>query len=253
MTSGRKELSPKETKILWGIGTVCAHPNCNQWLIEEESDASPAAVVGEGAHIVGNSPHGPRGDASYPKEKLDSADNRILLCPTHHTIVDKQPEQYPIELLRSWKEVQEKQTRVLLGIEVQGVDFQELSRVVDALIATPGASATTTLQPTKPVEKMRKNDLSSETAELLNIGYLRSSDVEEFIARTEALEPGFANRLVAGFRAEYDRLRAEGLEGDDLFAALANWAGQSAGEPRRAAAGIAVLTHLFTICDVFEP
>ncbi|MCB9551939.1 MAG: hypothetical protein H6705_08655 [Myxococcales bacterium] len=33
----------------------------------------------------------------------DEADNLILLCPTHHTLIDKVPEQYPAELLRRWK------------------------------------------------------------------------------------------------------------------------------------------------------
>lgn len=253
MARARSELSAKETKILWGFGVICAQPDCDQWLVEEPTDAASAAVVGEAAHIVGHSLGGPRRNASYPDDKLDSAENRVLLCPTHHTIVDKQPGEYTIEQLRAWKVEQVVSTRQVLGAESQAVNFEELSRLTRALLASPGDFSEAATPPTRPLEKMERNSLSTETAELLNIGYLRSPDVQEFIARTEEVEPGFAKRLVSGFHNEYERLVAEGLHGDQLFAALGNWSAQGASDARRSAAGIAVLTHLFTICDVFEP
>jgi len=63
----------------------------------------------------------------------------------------------------------------------------------------------------------------------------------------------FAERLVAGFRAQYDELWHRGLRGDDLYIALADWAsgGPLAPFPRKAA-GVAIISYLFHTCDVFE-
>jgi hypothetical protein len=44
---------------------------------------------------------GPRGTAGADGD--DSYENLILLCPTHHTLVDKAPQSYPADLMLSWK------------------------------------------------------------------------------------------------------------------------------------------------------
>ncbi|GHE84688.1 hypothetical protein GCM10018772_04650 [Streptomyces fumanus] len=45
--------------------------------------------MGEEAHIRSARPDGPRYDAEYDDSKLDSYENLLLLCPTHHTLIDK--------------------------------------------------------------------------------------------------------------------------------------------------------------------
>jgi hypothetical protein len=50
----------------------------------------PAAVVGQTAHIVAHGDQGPRADPSYPSERRNLAENLVLLCPTHHVLVDAQ-------------------------------------------------------------------------------------------------------------------------------------------------------------------
>ncbi|MFD6190343.1 HNH endonuclease signature motif containing protein [Streptomyces sp. NPDC060275] len=45
--------------------------------------------MGEEAHIRSARPDGPRYDSGYDDSKLDSYENLILLCPTHHTLIDK--------------------------------------------------------------------------------------------------------------------------------------------------------------------
>ncbi|MFF2424928.1 hypothetical protein [Streptomyces mirabilis] len=83
-------------KLLWGrAGDQCAMPECFQSLTidlaHEESEilAAAGAVIGEEAHIRSSQPHGPRHDPTYPTEKLDTYENLLLLCPTHHAMVDK--------------------------------------------------------------------------------------------------------------------------------------------------------------------
>jgi hypothetical protein len=51
--------------------------------------SSLLVVVGEEAHIVAERDDGPRGDPSMPVPERNAYPNLILLCPTHHTLVDK--------------------------------------------------------------------------------------------------------------------------------------------------------------------
>lgn len=83
-------------KLLWGhAGNQCAFPDCSQTLIVNlGSDESrvlegAGAVIGEEAHIRSGKEEGPRYDPAYPKDMVDGYQNLLLLCPTHHTIIDK--------------------------------------------------------------------------------------------------------------------------------------------------------------------
>jgi hypothetical protein len=83
-------------KLLWGrSGNCCAWPGCNQRLTVGMGDdevgvlVTQGLVLGEEAHIRSSRVNGPRYDASYPKEDLDTYDNLVLLCPTHHAAIDK--------------------------------------------------------------------------------------------------------------------------------------------------------------------
>lgn len=84
-------VSKEDIKKLWGkAGGQCSMPHCTKSLAEKD------IMLGEMAHIIARSPGGPRG-ANRSGE--DSYENLILLCPTHHTMIDSNPEQYPAERL----------------------------------------------------------------------------------------------------------------------------------------------------------
>lgn len=88
-------LSPKDRKALWGRSRhLCAFPQCRRELTEDQVDAKTGetfqTVVGEEAHIYSPSPDGPRYDAKYPVGKLETYENRILLCSIHHTLLDSE-------------------------------------------------------------------------------------------------------------------------------------------------------------------
>lgn len=83
-------------KLLWGRSrNQCAFQGCPQELTLDLDDpesrilGDAGAVIGEEAHIRSGRPEGPRYDAEYPMDEIDSYANLIPLCPTHHTIVDK--------------------------------------------------------------------------------------------------------------------------------------------------------------------
>lgn len=80
-------------KVLWTRAhNCCAFPTCPQLLTEDSVDAATGdgfvTIVGEQAHIRSPKTGGPRHDPDYDSSKLNSYENLILLCPTHHTIID---------------------------------------------------------------------------------------------------------------------------------------------------------------------
>ena len=95
----------KDVKTLWGrAANRCAFTDCKiELTIDGEID-----TLGEMAHIIAKSPDGPRGKSDIPQESRDSYENLILLCPTHHKIVDNDLEKWTVDILKQMKEEHEK-------------------------------------------------------------------------------------------------------------------------------------------------
>ena len=82
-------ISARDRKILWAkAGNRCSYPGCWLELVLECGGPYTNAVLGEEAHIVSKKAGGPRGREDPPDGGLDSYGNFILLCPTHHTLID---------------------------------------------------------------------------------------------------------------------------------------------------------------------
>ena len=114
-----RNYSDKTKKILFALsGNQCAHPECTTTLIESSSGESDAIVTGHICHIYAVSKVGPRGKSGFTQEDLNSPENLILLCPNHHALVDGQPETYPAEMLKEWKETHESEMRSRLSINL---------------------------------------------------------------------------------------------------------------------------------------
>lgn len=99
-------ISDKDIKKLWGLAAgKCSFPSCGVDCIPFLNAENPT-IIGEMAHIIAKKPNGPRGVSTGGE---DTYENLILLCPTHHTTIDKAPEGiYSVELLKEWKEQHEK-------------------------------------------------------------------------------------------------------------------------------------------------
>jgi hypothetical protein len=102
-------ISDMDCKLLWARAAgICSNPGCRQDLtVILEGPAS--YNIGEMAHIIAKRPGGPRGRIGI--DGLNTYHNLILLCPTCHTRADKAPQEYPEELLKSWKADHERQIR----------------------------------------------------------------------------------------------------------------------------------------------
>jgi hypothetical protein len=92
-------ITDKTRKILWvKAGGRCSI--CQVQLVTEGTDTDDPSVFGEEAHIVGQSPNGPRaGNISG----VDSYSNLILLCRKDHKRVDDQVGKYTVEHLKEIK------------------------------------------------------------------------------------------------------------------------------------------------------
>ncbi len=113
----------KDVKILWGrSGNRCAFPGCK---IELTTDGAES-TLGEMAHIVAASNNGPRGESNLTSEARDEYPNLILLCPTHHSEIDSNPEKWTIEKLKRIKAEHEQWVSNQLeqgGIFINKIDY----------------------------------------------------------------------------------------------------------------------------------
>lgn len=103
-------ISEKNIKLLWaGSAGYCSFRGCGARLrgINAEGEY---LITGEMAHIRGEKPGSNRHDADMDSRARNSYDNRILLCPNHHTLIDKpeSEEEYTAEVLLAMKEEHEK-------------------------------------------------------------------------------------------------------------------------------------------------
>jgi len=96
-----------DIKILWArSGNICSFPGCEVELVLEQS---ASRVIGEEAHIKGEKPTSPRYDPNQSTEERESYENHILLCPTHHTVIDADPKEWTVKRLLEIKTEHEQQ------------------------------------------------------------------------------------------------------------------------------------------------
>jgi hypothetical protein len=94
-------ISDKTRKLLWGrSGNRCAYCRRELVMLGTTDDDS---VIGDECHIIAKHENGPRNNPSLSEKEIDSYENLILLCKIHHKMVDDQPIEYSINVLRKMK------------------------------------------------------------------------------------------------------------------------------------------------------
>ncbi|MUV02129.1 hypothetical protein GN157_00260 [Flavobacterium rakeshii] len=103
-------IKTKDVKILWSRGAGrCSMKECRRKLTMDSSKETESYALGEMCHIIGetNSDKSPRGISSMPEEDRNNYSNLILLCSHHHTEIDKNINDWPIEILHQVKDEHE--------------------------------------------------------------------------------------------------------------------------------------------------
>ena len=68
-----------------------------------ETNGVISSLIGEVAHIVGETKSAARGASPLTLRARNEAENLLLLCRDHHKIVDDDPVTYPVERLHTIK------------------------------------------------------------------------------------------------------------------------------------------------------
>lgn len=104
-----------QRQLCLASGNRCAFEGCRELLTADGSAPDDPVILGEMAHIVGQSERGPRGDSPLTRNERDRYDNLILLCSRHHQLIDAKPETYSVAKLKAMKETHETWVRERLG------------------------------------------------------------------------------------------------------------------------------------------
>jgi len=231
-------------------GGRCSFPDCRLYLVIEAEGKKKQ--IGKIAHIVAHSSKGPRADSSYPPEKLDTYDNWILLCGTHHDVIDTIESEYPVEDLRKMKKDHEAWVGDTFEQQMTNIGFAELEVASNAILSANPMQTSPSFYLLPPAEKIEKNNLTESTYKLIVMGLSLSREVGKYIESQSKLDDDYPERLKKGFRKEYDRLVDSGITGDALFESMYEFSSGHNYDSKRRVAGLAILTHLFELCEVFE-
>ena len=119
-TSGRRTgaLTPRTRCVLWARAAGrCEYRGCNKVLIGDLISGCEDKNFGFVAHIVADTPSGPRGDAVRSTQLSDDVNNLMLLCATHHKLIDvDEKEQHPEERLLLMKTEHERRIETTTDI-----------------------------------------------------------------------------------------------------------------------------------------
>lgn len=130
-------INQKDIKLLWGrSGNRCAI--CKKELTQDKKSVIAAYTLGEQAHIVGEKNNAARGISPLSEKERNSYHNLILLCPNHHTEIDDNIEDWPVERLYQVKSEHELWVTETLSETVDHVKLAKqiaITSIVDAAVS----------------------------------------------------------------------------------------------------------------------
>lgn len=130
-------IGEKDIKLLWGrSGNRCAI--CKTELTQDKEAVTASFTLGEQAHIVGEKDGAARGKSQLSLSERNSYHNLILLCPNHHTEIDKNESDWSVEKLHHIKSTHELWVSETLSETIDHVRLAKqvaLSSVVDAAVS----------------------------------------------------------------------------------------------------------------------
>jgi hypothetical protein len=115
--ASRRPIPLQTLKILLAKSAgYCQNPECNTDLFPFFSNKTYSDIK-EAAHIIASSKNGPRANDG-DRSSLENPANILLLCPTCHTIIDKNPDVFTVDVLHQWKNNHEEKIRSVFAKDV---------------------------------------------------------------------------------------------------------------------------------------
>ena len=121
---------PPTTRMILFVqaGGRCEFNGCNKYLLEHEL-TTQKCIIAEAAHIVAFSEQGPRGDIDSRPKDIHDVQNLMLLCHDCHELIDKNPDQYSMAILKGYKDAHEDRIRLVTG---QGPDQKNHHHAIES-------------------------------------------------------------------------------------------------------------------------
>lgn len=114
----RKKISEPVKRKLWASSSgYCCNPSCHKELIPIFENGTITSID-ELAHIIAQKKKGARGKDELPLSQRDEFENLIVLCPSCHTMVDKNPQTFTVDVLKKWKKDHENSIKNLMSSPV---------------------------------------------------------------------------------------------------------------------------------------
>ena len=113
----RESLPNAKNYLLWvKAGGRCEFKGCNKILYKDTLIPNFVYNLADKAHIVANSPNGPRGSKTLSKKLSVVVDNLMLLCKECHKRIDANKEFFPSEKLFEMKKQHEERIKRVTSI-----------------------------------------------------------------------------------------------------------------------------------------
>jgi hypothetical protein len=110
------DIPEKVRCLLWAKSAGrCEFDGCNK-LLWRDGLTQLEMNFADVAHIIGDSPSGPRGDVKLSLAYCNDVNNLMLMCLDHHRMIDHILETYPDDVLRQMKKIHEDRMETLTAI-----------------------------------------------------------------------------------------------------------------------------------------
>lgn len=240
-------ISKKNERLLHTkSGNRCAM--CKTILVDTQNPS--AACIGENAHIYGEKTDAARYDATKDEDFVNSEKNLIFLCCNCHKKIDTDVDSYPVKLLFDKKNEHEQWVVEMLKQESVSYSFAELEVLAKYLMssATPMQNAQS-YSLLKIDEKIKKNSLQ-RVQMYITMGLSSNYTIDDYLNKHP--DPLFATQLTNIMAQKYQELKMNGLDNEEIFNDLWDFASGMQSDFSYKAAGLGILTYFFEKCEVFE-
>jgi hypothetical protein len=185
------------------------------------------------------------------------------LGPTTTQLLNRLREENPDITIETWCESELRDIAMELKLhQLEAIfGFVPSMRTLDTLSYEDIAPVIAAIQtqepyplgsPIKPVsvEKLDKNQLPLEAAELLKIGRRKEQLVRQYFSQHN--QPDFGEHVAQAFREKYGALKAIKAEPGTIFNRMHEFAGGIQDDVKKQGAVLAILSYFFENCDIFE-
>lgn len=247
----KQKIKDRNMKVLIQLsGGQCAI--CKTKLHMRQGDGS-VANLGEMAHICGEKPDAARYNPNMTDGERQSYDNLIYVCPTCHTIIDKDTTTYTVEKLQELKTEHENNAINDLSSSINKVTCSELDLILKYL-ANPNKETLNDedYRIITPQDKINKNSLSYGTSQCITMGLANSALIRNYINKLTNINLTFEQNLRNAFINKYLELKQENISSDEIFTRLWDFAKYNQDGNVINAAALSIVSYFFLECDIFE-